>query len=366
MEAHSYGENLKKVANLLGEAHVAVYPVNVKGLETNPLFSASSNDLLAPIPMSGSVPTPGGVSQGIGTRGGAARAPNVANAVGNLVALDQITQFGAAQVDEHTTMDRLAAQTGGQAFYNTNGITQAIKMATEQGSNYYALTYTPMNKKYDGRYRKIKVTLAGKKYRLAYRGGYYGVDPFAPAVAPKDMKSSLARAAMQQGSPPSRQIVFGAKVVPMGKPHLVQNVTPAGAKGSKKRKEKESQIEMQRYAIDHAVTFADLRFSPGADGKYHDVLNFMVTAFDADGKLAASQTTQTVADLKPEVLKDIMMGGLRMHQEIDVPVKGVVMRLGVEDVSNTHIGTLEIPLPVPAPPEGVEGSMRKMPAVEPD
>ncbi len=365
LEGRSYGENLKKVANLLGEAHVAVYPVNVKGLETNPLFSAASNDLLAPIPMSGSVPTPGGIPQGIGTRGGAVRAPNVANAVGNAVALDQITQFGATQVDEHTTMDRLAAQTGGQAFYNTNGITQAIKIATEQGSNYYALTYTPSNKKYDGRYRKIKVTLGGKKYRLAYRGGYYGVDPYAPVVTPKDTKSSLARAAMQQGSPPSRQIVFGARVVPVGKPHVVQNVATT-AKGSKKHKEKETQVEVQRYAIDHAVTFGDLRFSAGADGKYHDVLNFMVTAFDEDGKLMASQMTQTVADLKPELLKDIMTGGLRMHQEIEVPVKGRTMRLGVEDVSNSHVGTLEIPLPVPAPPEGVEGSGRKMPAVEPD
>jgi VWFA-related protein len=366
MEARSYGDNLKKVANLLGEAHVAVYPVNVKGLETMPLFSASSNDLLAPLSMAGSAPGPATPGQGIGGRGGTQRGPNIANALSNAVALDQVNQFGASQVDEHATMDRLAAQTGGQAFYNTNGITQAIRKAMEQGSNYYALSYTPANKKYDGAYRKIKVILAGKKYRLAYRGGYYAVDPFAPATPPKDMTSSLARAAMQQGSPPSRQIVFGARVVPVGKPRVIQTSTGGNAKASKKHKEKEKAVEVQRYAIDHAVTFGDLRFSPGPDGKYHDVVNFMVTAFDDDGKLMASQVSQTVADLKPEVLKDIMAGGLRMHQEIDVPVKGVAMRLGVEDVSNSHIGTLEILLPVAAPPEAVEGTRRSLPPVEPD
>ncbi|MGC2194883.1 MAG: VWA domain-containing protein [Terriglobales bacterium] len=364
LEAHSYGENLKKVANLLGEAHVAVYPVDVRGLQTMPLFNASSNDLLAPLSMQGSAPAV--VGGGPVTRGGGVRMPNASTAVPIGVMQDQLSQFGLSQMDEHATMDRLAGQTGGQAFYNTNGIAQAIKMATEQGSNYYALSYTPANKKYDGAYRKIKVTLAGKKYRLAYRGGYYAVDPFAPVMPPKDMASSLARAAMQQGSPPSRQIVFGARVVPVGKPRVIQNSTAMGAKASKKHKEKETAVEVQRYAIDHAVTFGDLRFSPGPDGKYHDVVNFMVTAFDDDGKLMASQMSQTVADLKPEVLKDIMAGGLRMHQEIDVPVKGVALRLGVEDVSNSHIGTLEIPLPVAAPPEGAAVARRPLPAVEPD
>jgi hypothetical protein len=280
-----------------------------------------------------------------------------------------MNQFGLSQMDEHETMSHLAAQTGGQAFYNTNGISQAINIATEQGSNYYALSYTPLNKKYDGAFRKVKVTLAGKKYHVAYRAGYYADDPYAPVPPSKDLTASLARAAMQQGSPPSRQIVFGARVAPVGKPRLVQDSTIGGAKPSKKHKDKDKDkpvvVEVQRYSIDHAVNFGDLRFSPGADGKYHDVVNFMVTAFDENGKLMASQVSQTVADLKPEVLKDIMAGGLRMHQEIDVPVKGVAMRLGVEDVSNSHIGTLEIPLPVAAPPEGVDVARRSVP-VEPD
>jgi hypothetical protein len=123
---------------------------------------------------------------------------------------------------------------------------------------------------------------------------------------------------------------------------------------------------MQRYAIDHAVAFSDLRFTPTPEGKYHGVLNFMVTAFDSEGKQIASQLSQTVADLKPEVMKDVMAGGVRLHQEIDVPMTGTAMRLGVEDVSNSHVGTVEIRLPVPAPPESQEGARRTMPPVEPD
>jgi VWFA-related protein len=364
LESRSYGDNLKKVANLLGEAHVAVYPVDVKGLETNPLFSATSNDALAPISMQGSVPS--GPAQGGPAgpiRGSAIRVPNANTAVPTAVMMDQFDQFNVSQMDEHATMKQLAEQTGGQAFYNTNGIAEAIKTASDQGLNYYALSYTPTNKKYDGAFRRMKVKLSGKKYHLAYRSGYYAIDPLAPAKPSKDLASSLARAAMQQGSPQSRQIVFGARVVPIGKPRIVQNATTG--KVSKKRKT-ESGMEMQRYGIDHAVTFSDLRFSPGADGAYHGTMNFMVTAFDAEGKLMASQVSQSTANLKPEALKDVMAGGLRLHQEIDVPVKCIALRLGVEDVSNSHIGTIEIPLPVSPPPQSTDIARRALPQVEPD
>ena len=170
---------------------------------------------------------------------------------------------------------------------------------------------------------------------------------------------------MQLGSPQSRQIVFGARVVPLGKPRVVQEA--ASAKPPKKRKHEEGSVEMQRYGIDHAVAFSDLRFDPTPEGKYHGVVNFLVTAFDGKGQQVASQLSQTVADIKPEQMKDLMAGGVaRLHQEIDVPVNGTVMRLGVEDASNSHVGTMEIRLPVPAPPEGLVGERRALPPVEPD
>jgi VWFA-related protein len=351
LENGYYTENLKKVANLLGDAHVAVYPVSVKGLETNPLFAASSNDL-APVTMTAPPPNPG-----FGKR-----VPG--SSVANAVMMDRMDEFSLALNDEHATMTKLATQTGGQAFFNTNDLSGAIKAATEQGANYYALSYTPSNKNYNGAFRKLKVTLAGKKYHLAHRTGYYAIDPFAPLKPSKDLTSSLARAAMQQGAPQSRQIAFGARVVPIGKPRIVEAAAPT--KPVQEHKQAVGPLGMQRYGIDHAVAFSDLRFTPTPEGKYHGVVNFMVTAFDNEGKQIASQLSQSVADLKPEVMKDMMAGGVRVHQEIDVPVNGTAMRLGVEDVSNSHVGTMEIRLPVPAPPESHVSARRTLPPVEPD
>jgi hypothetical protein len=111
------------------------------------------------------------------------------------------------------------------------------------------------------------------------------------------------------------------------------------------------------------VNYLDLRFAQASDGTYHDLLNFMVTAFDEGGTLLASQMARTKADFNLDTMKDVVAGGVRMHQEIEVPVRSTTLRLGVEDVSNGHLGTIEIRLPVPPPPEVAR---RSLPAMEPD
>lgn len=357
VQGSTYSDSLKRVANLMAEAHVAVYPVDVKGLTTDPLFSASSNDSLAPISMQSFVPAgPNSVVQPGQQR-------NTRIALPIMVMQEQSQQLGSSQASERATMDQLAADTGGEAFYNTNGIAHAIARASEQGSNYYALSYTPTNRKFDGRFRKIKVSLPGK-YHLAYRRGYYGVDPNAAAKPSKDLMSNLARAAMQHGSPQSHQIVFGAKVVPVGKPRMIKQ--EAQAQSARKKKKEAGPVEMQRYSVEYAVTPTDLRFNQSAEGTYQGVFNFMITTFDENGKLGVSQISQAVPDLKTAAMRDVMLGGVRLHQEIDVPVNSTTMRLGVEDMANSHVGTIEIPLPVKAPPDAAVATRRSMPAIEPD
>jgi len=215
---------------------VAVYPVDVRGLVTDPLFSATSNDTLAPMSMQGSTPTEPAGRGGGGDFPGAKRNASAAVPIAAMHA--SADQFGLAQMGEHATMDKLAAETGGRAFYNTNGIAKAIDAANEEGANYYALSYTPSNKNYDGSFRKVKVSLAGKKYHLAYRSGYYAVDPHAMAKPEKDLASSLAMAAMQQGSPQSRQIVFWGKSDPSGQAQNGEGCTCPECQGGQEETER--------------------------------------------------------------------------------------------------------------------------------
>jgi VWFA-related protein len=80
---------------------------------------------------------------------------------------------GMTSAVQHGTLDDIADATGGKAFYNTNGLTQAMAEVADDTSNYYTVSYTPTNRNFDGSYRKLAVTLPAQPLdKLAYRPGY--------------------------------------------------------------------------------------------------------------------------------------------------------------------------------------------------
>jgi VWFA-related protein len=74
-------------------------------------------------------------------------------------------------------MEKLAKDTGGEAFYNTNDLADAITRAIDDGSRYYTLAYSPGDKTSDGKFRTINVWLEHENYKLSYRRGYYADAP---------------------------------------------------------------------------------------------------------------------------------------------------------------------------------------------
>lgn len=358
-ETRTYAELMKKTANLLADSHVAVYPVDVRGLMTQSVFAASSiMNPTAPAPGSFAPAPAGANNSALQNTAQNAQSPNP---------LAQATHEDLEQqVGDQSTMDQIASDTGGKAFYNTNGIKEAIQTAVEQGSEYYMLSYTPANHNYDGKLRKIKVALSAKGYHLAYRHGYFADDPFAPLKQEKDALSrDVGNAAMQHGSPQSHQILFASRVVPVGKPTKVdpakQNLTQI-----KKKKKQPLISEVQHYAVDYAIAGSQLHFSDEGE-MHHGVLDFMASSFDDDGKALSRIASRTVADLKASSYQDTMIGGFRVHQEFDVPTDAASLRLGVEDELNRKLGTVEISLPVPpAPDEPNIAKARSLPEIEPD
>ena len=69
--------------------------------------------------------------------------------------------------------DVVATMTGGRAFYGRNDLGNVLEEATETGSNYYSLTYSPSDRNFDGKLRNIRVQLdpSEKGYRLEYQIG---------------------------------------------------------------------------------------------------------------------------------------------------------------------------------------------------
>ena len=369
--SESYADQVKQAVNLLAEAHIALYPMDVRGLSVYAMQTSTFNngpDLTQP--------------------SAASQSPFVASS--DTKRFDELANLSAAgsigsnlpggsspfmeEMTEHGIMDEIAADTGGQAFYKTNGIGQAMAVVMDQETNYYALSYSPANQKYDGKFRKIKVSLSAseKKLHPSYRSGYFAVDPDAQVNASKEAVSGFGLMAMQHGSPQSHQIFFAARVVPVGKPRRVKGVPVEGSAASRKKNKRASDppatesVEVQRYAIDFAVTPSQLRFDTKPGGISHGVMNVMVTSFDDDGTARTSIANRALSDLTPENYQRVVAGGLRVHQEIDVPVKATWLRMGVQDALTGKMGTIEVPLPIAAPPGVEQGLVHSMPEIEPD
>jgi len=126
----NYGTQIAEAADSLIDAQIAMYPIDARGLVTSSVFDASNS------------------GRDRFGRSYSRRPGRLAAAISN----------ESAQLQSvHGTMQEMADRTGGRAFYNTNGIDQAIRKSIEDGSTYYTLAYYPENKNWNGKFRKIQV-----------------------------------------------------------------------------------------------------------------------------------------------------------------------------------------------------------------
>ena len=310
----------RETTNLLSHAQVAVYPVDARGLMVNPAFSAANSGR--------NMRTPAAFSSAV-------------------------MKFSQSQAEEHMTMDQLAADTGGQAFYNTNDLASAVNKAIDIGSNYYTLTFTPENHHWNGEYRDLRVALGPRlsaaSYKLSYRHGYYAVDPLAvkrgapaaPAAAavPGDGYSYL-QAAMSHGAPTPEEILFKVRVLPAAagtedklapanQPDAAHPIAPP----------------FRRFLIDFASLTNGFRFVAQPDGHYQGKIDYTAYLFDNDGRLLNATGRTVTLNLTAEQLRAFRGSSANGHLEISAPAKGdTYLRIGLHDVVSDHMGVVELPL----------------------
>ena len=156
--SREYTEQVRATANALTDAQIAVYPMDVRGLQAQQSLSASQNLSRPQTQMT---------------------APDIANRL-NLEDIDLVQSQG--------TMAELAQDTGGKACKNTNDISGCLMTALKDGSAYYEMSFYPAGVKWDGRFHKIVVKTTRPGVKLSYRRGYYALDAssLAKAQPPED------------------------------------------------------------------------------------------------------------------------------------------------------------------------------------
>jgi VWFA-related protein len=122
------------------KANVAIYPLDVRGLQALPA---------------------GGEAQNASLHG--------QSAYSGASILNDLNSNAASQ----ETLSTLAADTGGKAFFDSNDFSGVFSQVQKDTSAYYTLGYTSSNRLKDGRFRHIKVVVNRPDVKLDYRSGYY-------------------------------------------------------------------------------------------------------------------------------------------------------------------------------------------------
>ncbi|HEY1528807.1 MAG TPA: VWA domain-containing protein [Candidatus Angelobacter sp.] len=283
----NYGAQIAEAADSLIDAQIAMYPVDARGLEPSSMFDASNSGRDK---FGRSMSRPG----------------RMATAISNESAMLQ---------NVHGTMQEMADRTGGRAFYNTNGIDEAIRRSIEDGSTYYTLAYYPENKNWNGKFRKIQVKVNRSGVKVRHRMGYYAINPTLFADKNQKQQASAFDLALSPDSPISTALPFNALVIP-----------PA---------EKMPKTVRVNFGVDpHAVSFEKL-----ADGLQHATVECTIQAFSAKGKLVRGELTTVKAALKPDTFDKVMQDTFPCQQAIDLEPGSYYLRLGVRDDRTGLIGT---------------------------
>ena len=307
----SFEDEIRRTSELLASSQIAIYPISPEGLVAQSVYEANAGE----------------ISQ--------MRPANQSRLLAKQMGSEDVTRDSS-----RAAMQELAHETGGEAFYNTNGLGDALNRVINSGTRYYTLTYTPTNPNTDGKFRHIQVKLRDNKYKLAYRRGYIA-DPAGgnPQQANVDHLLPL----MGRNFPDLSQIVYKISVVP-AKAQPGPDAPLAGTNTDLKG-------PLTRYAIDFAVAVQDLKLDATPDGGRHGNLEVMLIAYDREGKPLNMVHNKSNLVFPPKIYASMQKLGLQLHAEIDIPKEDVYLRTGIYDPAADAAGTLGFPLPAePAVP----------------
>jgi VWFA-related protein len=338
--ARVYSDQLKATSDLLTTSRVAVYPVDARGLFPSSAFNAGNPNSNYSGVSHGTSNTPATPNlSDFSGRGRHARSstPGRNSNNPNTFGADN-TKFVQTTAAEHATMQEIAQETGGQAFYDSNAIKSAVANAMENGGNYYTLAYTPSKTNLDGKLRRIQVRLPDQNYRLAYRQGYFAD---APEKRASNAPLTPGASAVRRGAPPFSQILFKVRVLPTDDPALKGLQSQAGPAGLMANKLLGT---IKRYWIDYAVDMHQVAANVGSDGLHHFSVEFVAIAYDHDGKILNVANRAFKLNLQSAQYDRVMQTGLPLHQEIDAPMGEIYLRIAVRDLSTDRVGSLELPL----------------------
>jgi VWFA-related protein len=277
VERLGHAQQIREASAQLAAAQVAIYPVDARGLMSG--MEANIDDAAA------------------------RRIQSITEA-----ANDRMSDVTASQ----ETMREIARETGGIAYINQNEVREGVVVAMADATHSYTLGYYPEDKKWDGKYRSIKVKLNRDGVEARYRRGYFAIDPASLKGNPEQ-----GAAEALQDSVPDTLVTFSAQVKPAGSGKL---------------------------GVDFLVDARTLSVEDvsGGNKKFNMVLYAAI--FAPDGKMLGNQSLKVDQAFDAATYQQIVGKGMLLHMDMNLPPGKNELRMAVRDNRTGNTGTLTAPI----------------------
>ena len=284
----NYADQVKLVANVLTDVQVAVYPLDVRGLQANQSLSASQNINLPQTRMTG---------------------PAIAG---------RLNQEDTDLLQAQGTMEELAQDTGGKACKNSNDLSGCVMTALKDSSSYYEMSFYPQKVNWDGRFHKIVVKTSRPGVKLTYRRGYYALD--ASSLAKKQQPLDHLRQACADQLP-STTIPLTVQALAPG-----QNGSPQGG--------------LQYMLLISAAGLGSVQDG----GSYNLNIQMADCEFAQKNTIFKFNERELTKTVSAEVFRSWQSTGIPEHVGLMPAADTRRIRLVVLDVSSGLTGAIDIPV----------------------
>jgi VWFA-related protein len=280
------------VARAVDQAHLAIYPIDARGLE-------SSNDSLE-----------------------LDADPDAENAKQN------------ARLDRNSSMQALARRTGGRAFTDTNGIMKSVRETIDASRVTYELGFYPGDVEWDGSFHKLTVKVNRKDAQVDARDGYFALGD--PAPSPELLSATLVDAA--RGRIEETGIRFMVHVEPPAPtPDDASSVAAAGAAGKRSMK-----VTLTFDPSQFALRPAPVQ-SSDKTGALIDTIAIAFVAFDAKNQMLERAGVSLPFKLDAANYDRAVKEGVHYTRTVNLPPGATELRVVVYDSGNARVGSVRVP-----------------------
>jgi hypothetical protein len=287
-------------ANTLGEANIAAYPMDPRGVTTSG-SSTSGSDESTINPKEGTLLKGGG---GRGGRGGGKGGDD--------------SPTSAVGLSGSETMDAIAKATGGVSYHQTNDVGADVRKVMQDAEVSYTLGFYVDEKALDGKSHDVNVKLAKKPETngasLRYRKNYL-------ALNPKSAAAQQQRAAMNE----LVDDAFDSTGI-----GLMAATAPDPSKPGV-------------HAVQVRLDLRGLQFERRAD-KWLAAFDLGLAIETPGGPPPMVSNKAMSLSLTDDQLKQGMSAGLIVDNTVPTPPKPAILRVVVQDKGSGMAGSLRLPL----------------------